>query len=55
MYATHILVGNNLNVLHMASGLEDLTQDILGDTLIQAANVQRPLVRFRSSASKAAA
>lgn len=46
---THILVGDDLDVLNVTSSLEDLTQDILGNTLIQASHVQRPLVRLGGS------
>lgn len=37
--ATCILVGDNLDVLDMASRLEDLAKDILSDALVQAADV----------------
>lgn len=49
----YILVGDNLDVLDMASGLKDLTQHVLGDPLIQTANVEGPLVGLRRSSSEA--
>lgn len=44
---THILVRNDLHILDMTRGLEDLAQNILGNTLVQATNVQSSLVRLR--------
>lgn len=35
----------------MTGGLEDLTQDVLGDARVQASNVQRTLVRLRGGAA----
>lgn len=45
---THILVRDDLNTLNVAGGLEDLLQDLFGDSRVQAANVQRSLVGLRS-------
>jgi hypothetical protein len=41
---TYILVWNNLDTLHVASGLKNLLQDILRDSWIQTSHVQGPLV-----------
>lgn len=38
-YSTHILVRDDLNVLHVASGLEDLTQDVFCHPRIQSSYI----------------
>ena len=45
-YSAHVLVGNNFDVLHMASGLKDLSEHVFSNAGIQATNVQCPLVWF---------
>jgi hypothetical protein len=50
----YILVGNDLDILNMARGLEDLAEDILGHTLVQASNIQSSLIRFRGGSPEAA-
>lgn len=49
---THVLVRNNLDVLYVTSSLEDLAQHILRDAGIQAADVQRPLIRLGGGAAR---
>lgn len=49
---TYVLVGNNLDVLDVPSSLEDLSQDILGDARIQAADIERTLVRLWGGATR---
>lgn len=49
--STHILVRDDLHILNMASGLEDLAQNVLSDTRIQTTNVQSPLVGLRGGAA----
>lgn len=49
------LVGDDLDALDMASGFEDLTQNVLGDPRVQTTNVQCPLVRFRRSTARGVA
>lgn len=44
---THILVGNDLDILNMPRRLEDLTKDIFCYTRVQSSDVERPLVRLR--------
>ena len=48
---THVLVGNDLDILDVTSGLEDLSQDVLGDAGVEAANVESALVGLGSSAA----
>lgn len=50
---TYILVGNDLNTRDVTSGTEDLAQDVFGDALIQASDIECTLVRLgrRSSYS----
>ena len=49
---TYILIRDNLDVLNVTGSLEDLTENILCDTLVEAANVQSTLVRFGGSTSE---
>lgn len=49
----YVLVGDNLDILDMSRGLEYLTQHIFSHSLIQAADVEGPLVRLRRSSSEA--
>lgn len=51
--STYILVRDNLDVLDVTSRLKDLSQNILRHTLIEATDVERPLVRFGSRSTKA--
>ena len=53
--ATYILVWNDLDVLHVAGGLEYLAQNILRDPLVEAAHIERPLVRLGGGAASEAA
>ena len=48
---THILVRDDLDVLHMSGRLEDLAQNFLGDARIQSANVEGALVGFGRGAT----
>ena len=52
---TYILIRDDLHILDMAGGLEDLAQDILSDALVQAADVQSSLVRLRRGTAEAGA
>jgi hypothetical protein len=36
---TYILVGNDFDILDVASGLEDLSQHLFGDPRVQASNI----------------
>lgn len=49
----YVLVGDDLDILDMARGLEYLAQHIFSHSLVQAANVEGPLVRLRRSSSEA--
>lgn len=51
---TYVLVGNDLDVLNMSSSLEDLAENVLGNSLVQASHVQRALVRLGSCPTKVA-
>lgn len=51
--STYILVRDNLDILNVTSRLEDLAQDILGDSLVQSTNIERSLIRFGRSSSEA--
>ena len=53
VFSTYILVRDNLNILNMTSGLEDLAQDILSDSLIQSTDIERSLVRLGRGSSEA--
>jgi hypothetical protein len=46
------LVRDNLDALDVASGLENLAQNVLGDTGVQASDIQCPLVRLRRSTAR---
>jgi hypothetical protein len=48
--STYVLVRDDLDVLHVSSGLENLSQDFLGDPWVQTANVKGSLVGLRGSA-----
>lgn len=48
----YILVRDDFDVLDVTSSLEDLTQNILGDTGIQATDIQGPLVRLWRGATR---
>ena len=39
IWSIYIFVWDNLNILDMASGLEDLAQDVLGDSGIKPSNI----------------
>lgn len=54
LHIAYILVGNNLHILNMTRSLKDLAKNVLGYTLLQASNVQRPLVRLRGCPSEVA-
>lgn len=49
----YVLIGDDLDILDMSRGLEYLAQHILSHSLVQAANVEGPLVRLRRSSSEA--
>lgn len=49
----YVLVGDDLDILDMSCGLEYLAQHIFSHPLVQAANVEGPLVRLRRSSSEA--
>ena len=53
--STYVLVRDDLDVLHVSSGLEDLSQDFLGDPRVQSTNVQGSLVGLRGGAPDGAA
>lgn len=42
--STYVLVRDDLDVLHVSSGLENLSQDFLGDPWVQTADVKGSLV-----------
>jgi hypothetical protein len=48
--STYVLVRDDLDVLHVSSGLEDLSQNFLGDPRVQTANVKGSLVGLRGGA-----
>ena len=48
--STYVLVRDDLDVLHVSSGLKDLSQDFLGDPRVQSTNVQGSLVGLRGGA-----
>src|SRR3569833_1937977 len=45
--STYVLVGDDLDILHMARRLEDLAENILGHARVQTPDIQSPLVRLR--------
>ena len=49
---TYILVRNNLDILDMAGGLEDLAQNILRHPRVKSTDVKRPLVRLRRRSTR---
>lgn len=49
---TYVLIGDDLDVLDVAGSLEDLSQDILGDSRVQTTDVQRALVGLRGGAAR---
>lgn len=51
--STHILVRDNLDVLHVSGGLKDLLENIFRNARVQASNVQRSFVGFRSRSADA--
>lgn len=53
--STHVLVRDNLDILHMSGSLKDLPQDLLSDPWVQTTHVQGSLVRLRGSAPNGAA
>jgi len=53
--STYVLVRDDLDVLHVSSGLEDLSQDFLGDPRVQTTNVKGSLVGLRGGAPDGAA
>jgi hypothetical protein len=46
------LVRDNLNTLDVAGRLEDLAQNVLGDSGVQSTNIQGPLVGLRRGATR---
>lgn len=48
---TYVLVGDDLDVLNVPSSLEDLSQDVLGNTRVQATDVQCALVGLGGGAT----
>jgi hypothetical protein len=52
---TYVLVRDNLDVLHVSSGLEDLPENLFGDPGVQTANVQSSFVGLRGGAPDGAA
>lgn len=52
---TYVLVRDDLDILHMSGGLENLPQDFLGDPRVEATNVEGSLVGLRGSAPNGAA
>jgi hypothetical protein len=52
---TYVLVRDDLNVLHVSSGLEDLPENLLGHPRVQTANVQSSFVGLGGSAPDGAA
>lgn len=53
--AAYILVGNDLDTLHVPGGFKDLPQDVFGDASIKTSNIQSALVWFGSSPTDKAA
>jgi hypothetical protein len=47
---TYVLVGDDLDILHVSSSLENLPQDLLSDPGVQATNVKGSLVGLRGGA-----
>jgi hypothetical protein len=50
---TYVLVRDDLDILNMTRGLKNLTQNFLGHSLVQSANVEGALVRLRGGATEA--
>ena len=48
--STYVLVRDDLDILHVSSSLENLSQDFLGDPRVQTANVKGSLVGLRGGA-----
>ena len=53
--STYVLVRDDLDVLHVSSGLEDLPENLLGHPGVQTANVQSSFVGLGGSAPDGAA
>lgn len=51
--SAYILIGDDLDVLDMTSSLKYLTQNILRHPLVQAADVEGPLVRLGCCSTEA--
>ncbi len=49
---TYILIGDDFDILDMAGSLKDLAQNILGNPLVEATDVQGSLVRLGSRSSE---
>jgi len=47
---TYVLVRDDLDILHVSGGLENLPQDLLGDPRVQATHVKGSLVGLRGGA-----
>ena len=54
-YSSHVLIWNNLHILHVSSSLEYLAKDILCNSWVQSTYIQRTLVGFGSSTADEAA
>lgn len=52
---TYVLVRDDLDVLHVSSGLEDLPENLFGNPRVQTANVQSSFVGLGGSAPDGAA
>jgi hypothetical protein len=52
---TYVLVRDDLDVLHVSSGLENLPENLFGDPGVQTANIQSSFVGLRGCAPDGAA
>lgn len=54
-YSSHVLIWNNLHILHVSSSFKYLAKDILCNSWIQSTYIQRTLVGFGGSTADEAA
>ena len=54
-YSSHVLIRNNLHILHVSSSFKYLAKDILCNSWVQSTYIQRTLVGFGGSTADEAA
>ena len=54
-YSSHVLIRNNLYILHVSSSFKYLAKDILCNSWVQSTYIQRTLVGFGGSTADEAA